>query len=213
MLMPSRLVVARKRRRMTLAHLSAASGVSARSITAFENGHKQPSPETLNLLAGALQLPISFFRGSAVDDIPIASASFRALSKMTALDRDAALSAGQIATLINGWIESRFRLPGANVPTLSHLAPEEAAERVRAMWGLGEAPAPNMVHLLEAHGVRVYSLAMDYASVDTFSLRCRGVIGGGSQQGSTESRLSSSARCSPHSERKRKGSSSPKSSV
>lgn len=174
MLTPSRLVVARKRRRMTLAQLAATSSVSVRSITAFEHGHKQPGAETLDALASALDFPRSFFEECAIDDIPLGSVSFRALSKMSALDRDAALGAGQLTVLINDWIERHFRLPRPAVPTLSHLDPEEAAERVRALWGLGEAPIPNMVHLLEANGVRVFSLAVDCANVDAFSLRYRG---------------------------------------
>ncbi|MEV0878252.1 ImmA/IrrE family metallo-endopeptidase [Micromonospora echinofusca] len=174
MLTPSRLVVARKRRRMTLAQLAVASGVSVRSITAFENGHKQPSSDTLEALATAMSFPRPFFEGPPIDEIPIGSVSFRALSKMSALDREAALGAGQVSALINQWNERHFRLPDANVPTLSHLEPEEAAERVRALWGLGEAPIPNMIHLLEANGVRVFSLAADCESIDAYSLRYRG---------------------------------------
>ncbi|MGW2281897.1 helix-turn-helix domain-containing protein [Streptomyces sp. NPDC001770] len=171
MLTSSRLILARKRRRMTLSRLSQQSGVSVRSLTAFENGHKDPAPETLELLAAALDLPISFFFASEVEEIEIDALSFRALSKMSALDRDAARSAGRIAIEINRWLEERFTLPKCNVPTLPHLGPEEAAERVRALWGLGEAPIPNMVHLLESHGVRVFSLAADCSSVDAYSLR------------------------------------------
>ncbi|MEU9920811.1 XRE family transcriptional regulator [Streptomyces griseoluteus] len=171
MLTSSRLILARKRRRMTLSRLSQQSGVSVRSLTAFENGHKEPAPETLELLASALDLPISFFSATEVEEIEVDALSFRALSKMSALDRDAARSAGRLAIEINLWIEERFTLPKPDVPTLPHLTPEEAAERVRALWGLGEAPIPNMVHLLESHGVRVFSLAADCATVDAFSLR------------------------------------------
>jgi Zn-dependent peptidase ImmA (M78 family)/DNA-binding XRE family transcriptional regulator len=171
MLTSSRLVLARKRRRMTLSRLSQESGVSVRSLTAFENGHKEPSPETLDSLAAALNLPVSFFSASDVEEIEVDALSFRALSKMSALDRDAARSAGRLAIEMNTWMEERFSLPSPDVPTLPHLSPEDAAERVRALWGLGEAPIPNMVHLLESHGVRVFSLAADCASVDAFSLR------------------------------------------
>ncbi|MFC8222990.1 hypothetical protein ACFUTY_33075 [Streptomyces sp. NPDC057362] len=46
---------------------------------------------------------------------------------------------------------------------------EEAAALVRARWGLGNAPIPNAVHRLEAHGVRVFSLSRDRPEVDAFS--------------------------------------------
>ncbi|MFD7404063.1 helix-turn-helix domain-containing protein [Streptomyces sp. NPDC059866] len=171
MLTSSRLILARKRRRMTLSRLAQESGVSVRSLTAFENGHKEPSSETLDLLASALDLPISFFSAPEVEEIEVDALSFRALSKMSALDRDAARSAGRLAIEINQWLEDRFSLPEPDVPTLPHLSPEDAAERVRALWGLGEAPIPNMIHLLESHGVRVFSLAADCVAVDAFSLR------------------------------------------
>jgi Zn-dependent peptidase ImmA (M78 family)/DNA-binding XRE family transcriptional regulator len=174
MLTPSRLVVARKRRRMTLAQLAVASGVSVRSITAFENGHKQPGSDTMDALAEALSFPRGFFEGAPIDEIPLGSVSFRALSKISALDRNAALGAGQVSSLINEWNERHFRLPKTNVPTLSHLDPEEAAERVRALWGLGEAPITNMIHLLEANGIRVFSLAADCENIDAYSLRHQG---------------------------------------
>ncbi|MET9565773.1 ImmA/IrrE family metallo-endopeptidase [Streptomyces tauricus] len=46
---------------------------------------------------------------------------------------------------------------------------------VRTRWDLGQAPAPNMVHLLEAHGVRVFSLPPDSLEVDAFAVWRSGV--------------------------------------
>jgi Zn-dependent peptidase ImmA (M78 family) len=89
---------------------------------------------------------------------------------MTARQRDRALSAGRIALLINDWIEARFRLPPADVPSLTGHDPESAAEIVRARWGLGERPVANMLHLVEAHGVRIYSLTAENDELDAYSL-------------------------------------------
>ncbi|HEX3692632.1 MAG TPA: ImmA/IrrE family metallo-endopeptidase [Solirubrobacteraceae bacterium] len=44
-----------------------------------------------------------------------------------------------------------------------------AAEALRQFWGMGENRAPNMIHLLEAHGARVFSLAQECVEVDAFS--------------------------------------------
>lgn len=38
------------------------------------------------------------------------------------------------------------------------------------MWGLGEAPIGNLIHLLESKGIRVYSLAIEAREVDAFSV-------------------------------------------
>ena len=168
-LTPSRLVLARKRLRMTLTDLEKASGISRRSITAYENGHTPPTPATISLLAraSACRRALPHWsrgpRGSARD----ISAS-RAMSKTPAVERDAAAAASRVAMLINQYLTERYRLPDPDLPTLPHLTPEDAADRVRADWRLGDGPIPNVVHLLESKGVRVFSLAADCRAIDAF---------------------------------------------
>jgi len=48
--------------------------------------------------------------------------------------------------------------------------PESAATALRAVWGRGEEPLPNLIQLGEAFGVRVLSLPTDADTVDAFSL-------------------------------------------
>lgn len=174
MLTPSRLTLARKRRGMTLSRLEQETGLTTRSLSAYEKGHQRPSPRHVEVLARALEVPVTFLAAAEVDEIPIDAISFRALSKMTASQRDTARSAARIAIMINDWIEERFRLPELDLPTLPGLTAESAAERVRGRWGLGEAPIPNMIHVLEAHGVRVFSLADECFEVDAFSFYWKG---------------------------------------
>lgn len=173
MLTPSRLVIARKRRGLTLTRLAEQTGLSTRSVSLYENGHQTPTEETLLALADALGVAPSFLTGTDVEEIPEDAVSFRALSKMTARQRDRALSAGRIALLIDDWIETRFQLPDPDIPSLTDYEPEAAAEVVRARWGLGERPVSNMLHLLEAHGVRVYSLTAENNELDAYSLYWR----------------------------------------
>lgn len=173
-LTPSRLALARKRRGLTMVRLAADAGVTTRSLSAYESGRQQPNPQTLRALARALGLPVAFLEGPEIDEVPPDAASFRALSKMTASQRDSACSAGRIAFLINDWISGRFRLPVPDVPSLPSLDPETAAEVVRARWGLGLNPVANVIHLLESRGVRVFSLADECAEVDAFSLYWHG---------------------------------------
>jgi Zn-dependent peptidase ImmA (M78 family)/DNA-binding XRE family transcriptional regulator len=170
MLTPSRLVIARKRRSLTLTRLAQLTGLSTRSISLYENGHQQPSDETLLQLADVLDVSPAFLGAPDVEEIPEEAVSFRALSKMTARQRDRALSADRIALLINDWIDARFQLPTADIPSLTGHDPESAAEVVRVRWGLGERPIANVLHLLEAHGVRVYSLTAENNELDACSL-------------------------------------------
>lgn len=166
---PSRLAVARKRRRMTKVVLAATLGLSTRTISAYESGDRSPSPGTANNLAQVLGFPKAFFYGEAIDEISCESASFRALSKMSAGQRDAVLASGTLAIELNQWIERSFELPIAEIPELRDHDPEIASDCVRAEWGLGDRPISNMVHILESRGVRVFSLAEDNNDVDAYS--------------------------------------------
>jgi Zn-dependent peptidase ImmA (M78 family)/DNA-binding XRE family transcriptional regulator len=173
-LAPSRLAVARKRRGLTLTRLGELTGLSTHSLSVYENGHQAPGADTLRLLATALGVGERFLIASDLDEIPEAAVSFRALSKMPARQRDRALAAGRIALLIDEWIEARFNLPSADIPSLTGQDPEAAAEIVRARWGLGERPVANMLHLLEARGTRIYSLTEQDQNLDAYSLYWQG---------------------------------------
>lgn len=173
---PTRLIIARKRRGLSKTALASASKISVRSLGYYESGEVDPSDEHKELLAAALELPIAFFSGPDIEEIALDAASFRSLSTMTAAQRDSALAAGSFAVnLLCKWIEERFELPEPSVPSLRGFDPETAARALRAKWGLGERPIKNVVHLLEAHGVRVFSLPVDSASVDAFSVWHRSV--------------------------------------
>lgn len=166
----TRLAVARKRNGLTMTALAERVGVSPRTISAYEDG-AQPSQQVLERIAVALEYPASFFSGEALDTPEPRGVSFRALTKMSALERDRALSQGALGLLLNNWIEERFELPSSALPDLSQeLDPEAAAIGLRQQWGLGETPIRNVVHLLESKGVRIYSLAVDSLNVDAFSL-------------------------------------------
>lgn len=171
---PSRLSLARMRRGLTVAALARSMGVTPRTITRWESGDSQPSDDAVAELSHHLTFPTSFFTAPDVVDLPLASVSFRALSKTSAGMRNSAVSAGRIAVLISDWIDRHFRLPGPNVPTLSGYEPELAAAALRERWGLGARPIGNMVHLLEANGVRVFSLSTELAAVDAFSFHSKG---------------------------------------
>src|SRR5205807_7739990 len=81
------------------------------------------------------------------------------------------LGQGAIALHLNQWLEKRFELPQSQLPDLSReRSPEAAADSLRRYWGIGELAIRNMIHLLEAKGVRVFSLAIDAREVDAFSM-------------------------------------------
>ncbi|NMO37317.1 ImmA/IrrE family metallo-endopeptidase [Streptomyces sp. GMY01] len=170
MVTPSRITLARKRRGLTLAELSGCAGVSLQSLSNYETGRTAPRPSTIRRIAEALSFPEGFFTGPEIDELPADGISWRARTKTPPRVLDSARAAGTLAAQLYDWINERFRLPEPDLPSLGKPDPETAAEMVRNRWGLGQASAPNMVHLLEAHGVRVFSLPPDSLEVDAFAV-------------------------------------------
>jgi len=193
----TRFSLARKRRGLTKRALAKEVGVTDRSITAYESGQTVPESHTIEKIASALNFPVDFFFADDVEELPVEVASFRALTKMTAAQRDVALSGGTVGLLLNRWIENRFDLPSPNFPEDYRISmngkprstsgqqstegdqypsigqgndPEAAAEMLRRYWDLGEIPIKSMIALLESKGVRVFSLSVDAREVDAFSM-------------------------------------------
>jgi Zn-dependent peptidase ImmA (M78 family)/DNA-binding XRE family transcriptional regulator len=162
---PRRLELARRRRGLTQVELSKRTGISARSLTAYEAGVQVPTPESCK----ALDFPLEFLFGDDLDEPTAKSASFRAYTTMTARERDRALGAGALALEVARWIDARFNLPTPAIPDLHGVKPEAAAEALRDRWDIGERPIKNTIHLLEAHGVRVFSLSQDTKKLNAFS--------------------------------------------
>ncbi|MBY2907727.1 helix-turn-helix domain-containing protein [Rhizobium leguminosarum] len=170
MLTPGRLSLARKRRGLTKKGFAEVLGVTPHTVLRYESGEISPSPETLERIAQILDFPTTFLCAPDVDEIVSDAASFRSLTSMTAKDRDAALAAGTLAYLFSDWVDDNFSLPETALIDLKGENPEVAARSLRQEWGLGEQPIKNMVHLLEAKGVRVFSLVEDTRTVDAFSV-------------------------------------------
>lgn len=166
---PKQITFARVRRRLTKAQLAKELGIAPRSVQNYETGATSPDQETLTKLAKVLRFPQQFFLiEEDMPEIREHAVSFRKLSKMSEAMKACTFAAGAIAFKLNGWVEDRFSVPETNLPDLSDLEPEAAAATLRRMWGLGNAPIPNMVHLLESKGVRVFSLAEETREVDAF---------------------------------------------
>jgi Zn-dependent peptidase ImmA (M78 family)/DNA-binding XRE family transcriptional regulator len=167
---PSRLSYARRRAGLTKAGLAKIAGINERLIKYYEAGAKEPLPETVEKLAAALQRAAAFFYAASDIEVPhVESASFRSLSTMTAGQRESALAAGGLAIHVGNWIDKEFVLPKPDLPDLEGIEPEAAASILRREWGLGQKAAPNMVHLLESRGVRVFALPVQSRNVSAFS--------------------------------------------
>jgi Zn-dependent peptidase ImmA (M78 family)/DNA-binding XRE family transcriptional regulator len=166
----TRLSLARKRRGLTKKGLAEAIGVTPHTVLRYESEEIVPSDDVVQKIAETLTFPVEFFSGDEVDEIDETAASFRSMAAMTARQRDAALAAGSLAFMLSDYVEREFDLPNSQLDSLADERPEIAARALRQTWNLGEKPIKNMVHLLEAKGVRVFALAEQTKNVDAFSL-------------------------------------------
>ena len=115
-------------------------------------------------------MPVAFFDRPAVDLLDDEAVSFRARRRTWAAQLVAATAAGRIGIEVYAWLSERFDLPDIDVPDLDHDMPGRAAAALRGQWGRGPGPLPNLVHMAEAHGVRVLKLPAGAAEVDAFSV-------------------------------------------
>lgn len=166
---PDRLIIARKRRRLTRKELAQRVNLTPVTITRLEKAGN-PEPSTIEALSRELGYPKEFFFREDIEVPSEHSASFRSLSAMSAKERDAALTAGSLAYLASDWISERFNLPSADLFDFSiEREPDVAARTLREYWGLGERPISNVIKLLESKGIRVFSLSENTKNVDAFS--------------------------------------------
>lgn len=169
---PSRLRLARERRSLTIKGLAEAVGMTSRMVSAYENGSNEPPISTLKNIALTLGYPESFFYKETPAEVDASCVSFRSMKAIKASQKNAVLSAAALAIEFNNWLEINFELPASSLCNFRENeigSPETAARVLREKWGLGELPIKNMIHLLEAKGVKIFSLEEKNKEVDAFS--------------------------------------------
>lgn len=168
---PSRLILARTRRALTQEELAHSVNLDKTTISRYEKGERQPDTKSALALAEFLQFPSTFFYQGGLAVKELEGVSFRSRrSEVKLPTRLRTLSAGLLAAgVIDPGIRKRFRIPSSDVPQVSNISPHMAADQVRAEWGIGTIPVPNMVHMLEAKGIRVFWFSEEDTSVDAVS--------------------------------------------
>ncbi|MFJ9085834.1 ImmA/IrrE family metallo-endopeptidase [Streptomyces sp. NPDC102384] len=169
-----RLVLARHRRRMTLAALARTSKLTTHSLTHFENRLKYPSPQSLDRLARALDVTPEFLQAPPPQTILPEAMSLRSPTRLTARKRYSAVAVAELSAACVAWIETYLWLPCPNLPSWPQMDPEHAAEDLRAHWHMGDAPSGPLTPLLESHGIRIFALPPDCDDVGAFSTRQSG---------------------------------------
>lgn len=166
---PDRIELVRRRLGLTKSGLAQMLGIDRKVLQRFENAEFGFPDSSLDRLCALSGYPPGFFEKGAFEFPGVDGVSFRSLRSLTAGTRDAALAAGALAFEFDDWISAKYNLPEHQVPQTENLPPERSAAFLRARWGIGERPIGNLINLLEARGIRVFSLAEETRHLDAYS--------------------------------------------
>lgn len=171
---PKRLTEARAVRRIaSMTALARLLGLSASTVTRWEDGTSTPDANALAALADILHVRPEYFLR------PVASTK-RALfhrSLASKRDLDIAYQHGQMQWLqeIGAIVQHYVDFPELDIPDVLDGASykqlrdediEDIALRLRQHWSLGEGPCPDMLALMERIGVVVGSIEMGTSKLD-----------------------------------------------
>ncbi len=168
-----RLREAREARGLTAISVSELAEVSVQAVYHYESGRMSPSPDVLEKLAAALNLPPVFFLLPDRHEVGAAPTFFRSMSAATKGARNRARHRLRWLQDIVTYASDFVALPDSNFPDLdlpadpimlSDTEIEQAAEDARRYWRMGDGPIANMILLLENQGAIV---ARDQLGADT----------------------------------------------
>lgn len=174
---PERIKEAREARGFTNEDFAEVLGVSKQSIAQYETGQITPSSTVMaKIIAHTAQPPIFFVTrptraGQAI------SPFWRSLKRMELHHRRRITRRLEWAADIVNFIEQFIHIPDVNVPHFDQSVLdddnaeiiEQAAERLRDMWGLGRGPLLNLVSKLEENGIILVYESVECADMDAVS--------------------------------------------
>ena len=183
---PRRLTEARVAAGLTMAALAVQVGLTPQAVSAYENGTRTPAAETLSQLARALGTSIAYFKEERPFPVIADSAVFfrSTASARTRRNQEMRKQQATWAYEVAAWLDQYVALPEFSATSFwgnevdnGFSAPqehteesiEEAAMRLRSAWSMGTGPIPDLVALIESHGIRVIRQSGDSAKLDAFS--------------------------------------------
>ena len=175
-----RLKIARSAAGLSLRQLVAKIDnlVTAQAISKYERDESMPSSRVLIALANALDVSPEYL----ISDWGIQLEGIEFRKKKPVTKREETRVEARVLDMLERYltVEEILHLPSVDLdkpreapwPVREDSAEaEHAANRLRAHWGLGTDPIPNLVELLEERGIKV--LAMDLGNIDGLTARVR----------------------------------------
>lgn len=177
-LSPLRLM--RQLRGMSAKELADGIGKSGAWISQLENGTKEIPEDAALILADVLRVPVTFILRGPVEREP-GVLHFRHKKRTPAAQRARVGARTLLFELLIQEMEAEFEslykpsfpedepLPGRPGSSGRLSLIDRAAQRLRAEWGMGEGPIPDLTRLVEVRGCWVFELPPEDRAVDAFS--------------------------------------------
>lgn len=186
-IVPSRITDAREARSLSMGDLADSIGVTRQSISKYERGIMNPTPDTLQAISNLLSFPVEYFYK---EDISVKAGSsplfFRSKSNI-ALKVKAACKyqikwTAEIRGLLNNYVDfvdEEIPVSDIDYEDLSTEDIEEMALHIRKIWGLGDDPLKDIVGILENKGVIISEFSpctfCGFKGIDAFSAWMDGI--------------------------------------
>jgi Zn-dependent peptidase ImmA (M78 family)/transcriptional regulator with XRE-family HTH domain len=153
-----RLKMARKAKKLTLEKLAEEIGVTAMSISKYENNKMNPDSTMLLKLANALDFNVEFFfRERGLELSPIKKRGHSRLSK-----KDEEMVEARVMDYVERYLEAKAYFPEDAKPANQKMSfksiddIERVAIEVRDQWEIGLDPIDSLVRTLEDRGIIIY---------------------------------------------------------
>ena len=165
-----RLKKARIYRGFTVAELADKIGCQRQTISMYENKKiLSPDSSVIQKLSAILEFPIKYFYEND-KDINLGTTYFRSLLTTNKRYRNEQIQKIEFVSRIYDFLNDYVDFPELNLPQIDENAtPEEAANVLRAHWGLGDKPIQNIIYETEQNGIIVTSFDTDTDDIDAFS--------------------------------------------
>lgn len=162
---PERIRTARLLRAQSIPDASARSHLRPRAWVRYES---TGAPTHLSdKFASALAFPAGYFSRQPTGVLEVTQAQVDAGPNTPQVHLEVAAAAAALSADIDTWITDHFVIPELDLPELHNDDPRMTARLLRAMWGLGTKPLPNLVQFCESRGIRVYTLPAGAGSIES----------------------------------------------
>lgn len=178
---PNRIIEIREARALSMEEFARLLNVSRQSVSKYEKGIINPSPEIIHLMSSKLNVPLDFFyKDTDIINENQITLFFRSKKAITKKVKNACKYQVKWADDVKRNLEKYVDFPRVDIPLIeedyNNLTKddiENLAFKVREEWGLGDSPINDLIGILENQGIIISDFTVneycEFKGIDAFS--------------------------------------------